>query len=119
MIARFVLLCLCKGYRHCQRCIGLIKALKLISKGTSVRLLLNIECCSGICLKLKVKKEKLCKLIFFFFGRNLLSNQFRKDYSFSVYFQHVVLDLFNHVLLTGKKIPQRKYSGIQTTIVYA
>jgi len=65
MIARFSLLCLCKGYRHCQRCIGFIRALKLISKGTNVRLLLNIECYSGSCLKVKketkykpLKKEK-------------------------------------------------------------
>lgn len=63
MIARFSLLFLCKGYRYCQRCIGLIKALKLISKGTSVRLLLNIECYSGICLMLRV--TKLCKGFFF------------------------------------------------------
>lgn len=61
MIAQFSVLCLWKGYRHCRRCIGLIRTLKLISKGTSVRLLLNIKCYFGICLMLKVKKEKIRK----------------------------------------------------------
>lgn len=95
MIARFSLLFLCKGYRYCQRCIGLIKALKLISKGTSVRLLLNIECYSGICLMLRV--TKLCKG--FFFCQNTLSGQFRiilfND------FQHAFLSHLE-VLLTRK-----------------